>query len=86
MNTQIKIVKTKYQAGFESHPHSHHEAQLIYPSRGVMRLETDTGYWIVPPMRSCWLPANVTHTVRTRAYLEMHSVYCSGEMLLSRLP
>src|SRR3546814_7322906 len=60
-------------------------AQLIYPSRGVMILETAAGCWVVPPQQACWLPSNENHRVQTSAGFEMLSVYCRGSVL-RRLP
>lgn len=81
----IKVEKTRYAAGFQSHWHAHEKAQLIYPSKGVMRISLDTGMLIVPPLRACWLPADAQHRVETKSGLEMHSAYCSGA-ILAHLP
>lgn len=43
--------------------HSHPRAQLIYASSGVMRVRTDWGMWVVPPMQAVWLPPHVEHQV-----------------------
>lgn len=43
--------------------HSHPRAQLIYASSGVMRVRTDRGMWVVPPMQAVWLPPYVEHQV-----------------------
>lgn len=83
---QLRVVKTSYPAGFESTAHDHHDAQLIYPSSGVMQLETQAGHWIVPPMRACWLPAGLIHTVKCRSPLAMHSVYCSEASMQDQMP
>jgi len=82
---QISVRRTRYPAAFASEWHSSEEAQLIYPSSGVMRLRTRAGTWIVPPLRACWLPAFEQHQVECRGVLEMHSVYCR-DAILSRLP
>lgn len=44
--------------------HYHLEQQLIYPSRGVLRVSTEAGSWIVPPQRAVWVPAGVAHSHR----------------------
>lgn len=82
----LYVEKTSYPAGYKSCSHHNESAQLIYPSRGVMRIETEAGLWIVPPLRGCWLPARQDHTVRTRARLEMHSVYIGGAKTLAHMP
>lgn len=80
----LVVVRTRYESGFRSGWHSTDRAQLIYPSRGVMTIETRSGAWVVPPLRACWLPAFEAHCVTTATGLEMHSVYCRG--LLELLP
>ena len=49
--------------GFEITPHSHARDQLLYAVSGVMRVQTDTAAWIVPPDRAVYLPAGTRHTV-----------------------
>lgn len=43
--------------------HSHPRAQLIYASSGVMRVRTEDGMWVVPPMQAVWIPPYVEHQV-----------------------
>ena len=83
--SQVRVVRTRYEAGFGSDWHHNPTAQLIYPSRGTMTLHTRTGLWVVPPMRACWLPAFEDHKVTASTGFDMHSVYCEGVLLL-RLP
>lgn len=81
----VRVEETRYAPGFRSEWHHSSRAQLIYPSRGTMTLHTKTGSWIIPPLRACWLPAEVDHCVESPRRLAMHSVYCDGA-LLARLP
>lgn len=41
--------------------HSHDCAQLLHTLSGVVRVETEQGFWIVPPGRGVWLPAGTRH-------------------------
>jgi AraC-like DNA-binding protein len=41
--------------------HAHGRAQLLYATRGVMRIETDAAGFVVPPGRALWVPAAVPH-------------------------
>ena len=81
----VQVERASFEAGFDGEWHSHARAQLIYPSRGVMALETGAGLWVVPTQQACWLPASEPHRVQTSAGFEMYSVYCDGT-LLGRLP
>lgn len=55
--------------------HSHPRAQLIYAATGVMRIETDYGCWVVPPLRGVWIPPEVMHTVYMLSNVEMRTLY-----------
>src|SRR5450830_601898 len=55
--------------------HSHPRGQLIYASTGVMRIETDYGCWVVPPLRGVWIPPEVMHTVHMLSKVEMRTLY-----------
>ena len=81
----LSVDRSVFPAGFRGTWHVHPAAQLIYPSRGVMILETAAGCWVVPPQQACWLPSNENHRVQTSAGFEMLSVYCRGSVL-RRLP
>lgn len=55
--------------------HSHPRAQLVYAGSGVMRVETDSGCWVVPPVRGVWIPANTQHRVIRLGAVEMRTLY-----------
>lgn len=43
--------------------HQHPRAQLMYAIRGVLRVLSLDGTWIVPPSQAVWLPSNVEHEI-----------------------
>ncbi|MDW9580456.1 helix-turn-helix domain-containing protein [Sinorhizobium meliloti] len=43
--------------------HAHHRAQLFQIVRGSLRLETEGGYFVVPPERGVFVPSGVLHEV-----------------------
>ncbi|KAB2923336.1 MAG: helix-turn-helix transcriptional regulator [Dechloromonas sp.] len=63
-----------YRSG-ETPVHSHLRAQLIYAGSGVMRVETEAGCWVVPPVRGVWIPANTPHKVIMLGPVEMRTLY-----------
>lgn len=44
--------------------HEHDCAQLLHTLSGVVRVDTASGYWVVPPGRGVWLPAGTRHSLR----------------------
>lgn len=69
------------EVGSSTIRHQHEVAQLLYAIRGVMRVMTPLGQWIVPPSCGIWLPAGVWHEVHMLALVEMRTVYIQPEAL-----
>lgn len=59
----------------ETPPHSHPRAQLVYAGSGVMRVETEVGCWVVPPVRGVWIPAHTVHKVIMLGPVQMRTLY-----------
>lgn len=43
--------------------HAHPRAQVIFASRGVMRVITQKNTWLVPPSQAVWVPPQTEHQV-----------------------
>lgn len=43
--------------------HHHPRAQLVYAIKGVLRVVSREGTWIVPPAQAVWVPSEVTHEI-----------------------
>ncbi|SEG31442.1 transcriptional regulator, AraC family [Actinacidiphila yanglinensis] len=54
--------------------HHHDEHQLIHPSRGVLRVSTPLGDWVVPPYRAVWIPAGVPHAHQAHGPTDMRTL------------
>ncbi|MCD0444132.1 helix-turn-helix transcriptional regulator [Glycomyces sp. A-F 0318] len=59
--------------------HRHEGHQLIYPLRGVLRVFTASGVWVVPPSQGVWMPAGTAHAHRACGATEMRSVLFDPE-------
>jgi AraC-like DNA-binding protein len=55
--------------------HVHRRGQLIHAASGIMRIETETSAWIVPPALALWMPPQYPHSMVMRGHLEMRTVY-----------
>ena len=56
--------------------HTHQRAQLLYAVRGVMRVTTENGVWVVPPQRAVWIPPGIEHHVKAQGTpLSLRSLY-----------
>lgn len=56
-------------------PHTHGRDQVLYATRGLMRVATTREAWIVPPDRALYMPAGVSHGLAMRGRVEMRTLY-----------
>ncbi len=75
----------EYQAGHRTPEHQHLEHQLVYASRGLLCVDTDTSRWVVPPLRALWVPAGTPHTVIARADSIMSTLYLDPTVKVDEL-
>ncbi len=64
-----------YPAGLLTQQHSHPRTQLLYAVTGVMRIDTPTTAYTVPPALALVLPANALHTVRMDGPVAMRALF-----------
>ncbi|MCX5207906.1 helix-turn-helix transcriptional regulator [Kitasatospora sp. NBC_00240] len=65
--------------------HFHTANQLICPGRGVLRVSTPDGRWVVPPHRAVWLPAGVPHAHQAYGPAELRCLAFPAEVNPLRL-
>jgi AraC-like DNA-binding protein/mannose-6-phosphate isomerase-like protein (cupin superfamily) len=71
----VAAMPKEFVCGFEILPHHHERAQLIYATAGTVRVSTEDGVWVVPPQRSVWVPAGVTHSLVMLSDTTMRTLY-----------
>jgi AraC-like DNA-binding protein len=74
----VRSLALTYRCGARIHEHGHPWGQLVYASAGVMRLETATQHWVVPPTRAIWLPAGLMHSISSSGGLSLRTLYIDG--------
>ncbi|SEQ63207.1 transcriptional regulator, AraC family [Lentzea xinjiangensis] len=52
--------------------HWHDEHQIVYASRGVVAVHTDSTRWIAPAHRALWIPAGTVHAHRAYGVTRLH--------------
>ena len=62
-------------AGEPAQAHFHDWHQLLYACEGVMRVQTESGVWVVPPSRAVWIPANTVHEVQPIRRVALRNIY-----------
>lgn len=78
-------VAVNYPAGHVVPQHSHAHGHLIYANRGLLRVEADSGQWLVPPTAAVWLRAGVAHQLTVPVALQAHGLFVQ-EDACARLP
>ncbi|OEU86988.1 AraC family transcriptional regulator [Streptomyces abyssalis] len=56
-------------------PHRHPEHQLAWCDRGMLRVRTELGTWLLPPSLALWIPAGVSHATGAVGAALMRSPY-----------
>ncbi|MEM9133758.1 MAG: helix-turn-helix transcriptional regulator [Actinomycetota bacterium] len=81
----IRPVRFEYDRGHTTGAHSHDEHQLVYASRGLLRVDTSAARSVVPPQRAVWVPARIAHEVSAMTVSEMSTLYISRSVTIPRL-
>lgn len=71
----IVAMAKRFQDGHQIPCHYHDRSQLLYASSGVMRVSTNSGIWVVPPLRAVWIPAQTRHQIAISGELSMKTLY-----------
>ncbi len=71
----VTAIAVDYPSGHSTPRHRHRYAQLLYAVQGVMRVNTDSGHWMVPPTRGIWVPPDTDHAVDMVGNVRMRTAY-----------
>ena len=55
--------------------HSHERHQLMYSTRGVMHVVTESGRWILPPTRAIWIGVGTVHAFLAKRPVDTTILY-----------
>jgi AraC-like DNA-binding protein len=75
MSEPVVGYATEFPSGHRLRLHHHSSAQLIFAARGVMRVSTEHGRWVVPPERAVWIPPLVPHAIAMSGEVAMRTLY-----------
>jgi len=76
MDLLARSLALDYERGGDLGRHHHPDwAQLIHAAAGVMTVDTGDGSWVVPPQRMVWVPAGITHSLRSAGALKLRTIY-----------
>ena len=75
----VAAMSKQFEAGQATAMHSHQRAQLLFASRGVIRVSTEKGFWLLPPLRALWVPPGVPHSTAAVTLVDMRTLYIDVE-------
>ncbi|TFL15069.1 AraC family transcriptional regulator [Pusillimonas caeni] len=78
-------VAMHYPQGHVVPMHQHQHGHLIYASRGLLRVEAETGQWLVPPTSAVWLRPAVAHRLIVPVTLQAHGLFIRQD-ICAKLP
>jgi AraC-like DNA-binding protein/quercetin dioxygenase-like cupin family protein len=71
----IGAMSKEFTDGFVIPLHEHERDQLLFATRGIMRLFTAGDAWIVPRDSAVYIPARTPHSVRMHGDVDMRTLY-----------
>lgn len=80
VDEDLPVIPIKFNAtdAVSASSHAHPRGQLIYASRGVVRVVTPVGTWIVPPTQAIWIPPNIEHDVTFPGDVALFSLFVAN--------
>ncbi|WP_175386698.1 AraC family transcriptional regulator [Rhizobium sp. 9140] len=72
-----------YSGGLTTGMHYHPRAQLIYAITGVMKIETEDAFFVVPPTNALLLPENVSHSITMEGDVAMRELFLHQDVAKS---
>ncbi|RZT39191.1 AraC family transcriptional regulator [Cupriavidus agavae] len=75
----ITAFASEKKAGSYNVPHSHPRGQLLYASKGLMRVASANGIWFIPPQRGLWIPADIVHDQAMLTETRIRTIYIDRE-------
>lgn len=78
-------VAVRYPAGHIVPRHRHAHGHLIYANQGLLRVEAESGQWLVPPTAAVWLRSGVAHGLAVPVALQAYGLFVRDDVC-ARLP
>ena len=79
MDRPLAAFARDYADGEAVPRHAHDRAQLLYATRGVMRIATDAAAFVVPPGHALWMPAGEPHRVGIEGEVAMRALFLRAD-------
>lgn len=71
----------EYPGGTVLARHDHAVGQLVYAAAGTMRIESESGLYVVPPLMAVWVPPGLGHAIAMPGPVAMRTLYLRRGLL-----
>jgi AraC-like DNA-binding protein len=71
----ISTLAYEYPRCFRIEEHAHGSDQLVYATRGIMRVSAGQSGWLIPPHFGIWIPARTIHSIAMPEHVSMRTLY-----------
>ena len=75
----IRSLSVDYKAGCVEESHSHSWAQIVYATRGAIRIEAQNKLWMLPQGRAIFIPAQHRHRLTMPSRTQLRTLYCNTD-------
>ena len=75
LHQAVGAMSKAFADGWEIPLHSHARDQLLFASRGIMRLRTRRNAWVVPRNSAVYIPGGTLHAVSMHGDVDMRTLY-----------
>jgi AraC-like DNA-binding protein/quercetin dioxygenase-like cupin family protein len=82
---RLTTLSWEFEDKYRIPEHFHDTDQLVFASKGVMTIQTEDGFWIVPTQRAVWIPSRTVHSITMSGQVSMRTLYFSPKYV-RRLP
>ena len=72
---RVRSLAQTWRAGGRIARHDHAWGQLVYVTKGVVRVVTADRVWLAPPTRAIWLPPRLAHEIVIKGVVALRTLY-----------
>lgn len=76
----MQTLEMDYTHGDVVASHCHAHDQLIYAASGVVHVSSERGNWVIQGGHALWMPAGVSHGIRTEGRVSMRSLLLEAQV------
>ena len=76
-----RVLAREHARGVRLPLHAHQAGQLVFAVSGVMRVETPSSHWTIPPQRALWVAARHPHAIDMLSDTALRTVYIEPRLI-----